>query len=307
MSRNGRFWSLACALGVTLVVPSVLHAQGSSAGGFDASAERAFSPNAFGDSAADLVFTPVAPCRILDTRSSVAGIMIGGTQRNFLVTGTTNFPDQGGTAGGCGIPAGRATAVVINFAAVTPTGAGNLRAWAVASPQPAAPGAAVMNYSTALAALANGVVVPICNPAVTSCAAGHMRLQADVSSVHVVGDVLGYFGRTGQTMSGVISARYVPHTPNPFFLLGASYPVPYPAGATLPTLEYVPGAGTATCPGDGQAAAGRLCIYAINVSNFSNVNFSGSGNTRYGFSVDAFPTTSTSPAWLIANWTVTIP
>jgi hypothetical protein len=145
-----------------------------------------------GDSSADLTFTPVTPCRVFDTRSAAAGILVGNTQRNFFVAGNVGFAGQGGNAAGCGIPLGPATSVVINFAAVTPAGAGNLRAWAVATPQPAAPLAAVMNYSPTLAALANGIVVPICDSAVTTCPSD-LRLQADVSSVHVVGDVVGYF------------------------------------------------------------------------------------------------------------------
>lgn len=149
--------------------------------------------NALGSSAADLVYTPVTPCRLFDTRSSSAGILVGNTQRNFVVAGTAGFPAQGGLSGGCGVPYGPATSVMINFAAVTPTGTGNIRAWAVASPQPAAPVAATMNFSPTLVALANGVAVPICNPAVTSCTLGDLRLQADANSVHVVGDVVGYF------------------------------------------------------------------------------------------------------------------
>jgi hypothetical protein len=151
-------------------------------------------PNAFGDPAADLVYTPVTPCRVFDTRFAVAGILAANTQRNFLVAGAVGFANQGGNAAGCAIPFGPATSVVINFAAVNPAGAGNLRAWAVANPQPAAPTAAVMNYSPTLAALANGIAVPICNTAGGACASD-LRLQADVSAVHIVGDVVGYFAR----------------------------------------------------------------------------------------------------------------
>jgi hypothetical protein len=146
-----------------------------------------------GDSSADLIYTPVTPCRVFDTRSSTAGILVGGTQRNFFINGTTGFPAQGGKSGGCGIPFGPATSVLINFTAVTPTAGGDLRAWAVTSPQLEAPFAAIMNYSTDMFALANGVAVPICDPATTSCTAGDLRLQADWGSVHVVGDVVGYF------------------------------------------------------------------------------------------------------------------
>jgi len=111
--------------------------------------------------------------------------MVANTQRNFTVAGITGFENQGGNSGGCGIPFGPATAVMINFAAAEATGSGNIRAWAVANLQPAAPLAAVMNFGTAMYALANGVAVPICDPAVSSCTTD-LRLQADVSSVHVV-------------------------------------------------------------------------------------------------------------------------
>jgi hypothetical protein len=153
--------------------------------------------DAVGDISTNLVYTPVTPCRLFDTRYSTAGILVGGTQRNFQVTdySLVDFTTQGGTSGGCGIPYGTGTSVMINFAAVTPTGSGNLRAWAVAEPQPAAPLAAVMNYSTSMPAIANGVAVPICDDTTSpsSCSTGDLRLQADVNSVHVVGDVVGYF------------------------------------------------------------------------------------------------------------------
>ena len=83
-----------------------------------------------GDSAADLVYTPVAPCRSFDTRTS-GGIIAAGTERNFYV------------AGGCNVPYGPATAVMINLTAVDPVATGNLKAWAVWNPQTAAPSAAI--------------------------------------------------------------------------------------------------------------------------------------------------------------------
>src|SRR5436305_7260753 len=48
-----------------------------------------------GDPQSDLIFVPVAPCRIIDTR--LAGGAIGANAtRAFLVTGTTGFEAQGG-------------------------------------------------------------------------------------------------------------------------------------------------------------------------------------------------------------------
>jgi len=82
-------------------------------------------PSDVGDSQADLVYTPVTPCRIIDTRLA-GGPIAGGTTRDFRVTGT-DLSAQGGSATGCGIPSGPATAAVINFVAVTPAGPGDLR------------------------------------------------------------------------------------------------------------------------------------------------------------------------------------
>jgi hypothetical protein len=166
--------------------------------------EFASITNALADTGADLVYTPVAPCRVFDSRSSAGGPgpLAVGSPRNVVVAGSSGvFPSQGGTAGGCGIPVG-ATSVMMNFSAVSPAGPGNLRAWAVASPQPAAPSAATMTYDPIQGALSNGIAVPICNPAATSCAAD-LRLQAFGSNTEVVGDVVGYF-------------RY-PSGPLPFF------------------------------------------------------------------------------------------
>src|SRR4030095_3173886 len=40
--------------------------------------------------------------------------------------------------------------------------------------------------------IANGLPVAICNPATTTCTSD-FTIQADVSAVHIVADVLGYF------------------------------------------------------------------------------------------------------------------
>lgn len=178
----------------------------------NAGGEGRLDLTAVGDTSADLVYTPVTPCRVFDTRYSMAGILAADTQRNFYVAGTgmDTFGDQGGYSGGCGIPYGSATAVIINFAAVAPTGPGNLRAWAAANPERDAPLAAVMNFSPAMNVLANGVAVPICDLMAGSCTTGDLRLQADVSSVHVVGDVVGYFRKLDLPAAMPMGSEFLP-------------------------------------------------------------------------------------------------
>src|SRR5207247_9417884 len=66
-------------------------------------------PSVLGDSAADLVYTPVIPCRIIDTRlAGAGGALAPGTPRDFHVSGTAGFESRGGKVGGCGVPAGAA-------------------------------------------------------------------------------------------------------------------------------------------------------------------------------------------------------
>jgi hypothetical protein len=145
------------------------------------------SPLALGDPAADLVYSPVPPCRILDTRGA-GGPILAGTQRSFVVAGATGFEAQGGTSGGCAISEGAAT-VLVNLVAVGPAGPGNLRAWPAGQPVPLA---SVINYA-ALPGLniANGLALPLC--AAPDPCPFDLTVQADASATDLVADVLGFF------------------------------------------------------------------------------------------------------------------
>ncbi|HEX5720829.1 MAG TPA: hypothetical protein VF179_32035 [Thermoanaerobaculia bacterium] len=154
---------------------------------------RSTAAPSLGDSTTDLVFVPLAPCRIIDTRVA-GGFLQPGVVRDFQVAGIFEFQPQGGTQGGCGIPPGTelpvAPAVVINFISVSPSGPGNLRAWAWGQP---VPNASVLNYASVPGlAIANGVVVPIAG---TNQVPADLHIQADASGTHVVADVTGYFTR----------------------------------------------------------------------------------------------------------------
>jgi hypothetical protein len=141
-----------------------------------------------GEPPPETIYTPVVPCRIIDTRLA-GGALAAGAQRNFYVAGTSGFAAQGGNPAGCEVPLGPAKAAVINFVAVNPGGAGNLRAWAYGG---ATPTASILNYSSGLN-LANGLVIPLCNTLVTNCAPSDITVQADVSGTHLVADVVGFF------------------------------------------------------------------------------------------------------------------
>ena len=142
--------------------------------------------NNLGDTQADLVYAPLTPCRIIDTR--LAGGAIGaGETRDFLVTGT-NLSSQGGSATGCGVPFGPATAAVINLVAVDAAGRGNLQVTPFGT---AIPLASIINY-TAGFNIANGPAVAVCDPSATTCTKD-ITIQANNSVAHLVADVQGFF------------------------------------------------------------------------------------------------------------------
>jgi hypothetical protein len=144
------------------------------------------------------MYTPVTPCRIVDTRNS-GGIINAATQRDFYVFGDGGIIGaQGGTAAGCPSPQGEPLATHINLVAVAPTGKGNLQAFPVG----AGPGAGlIVNYNAIDTNLANaGTVKSI------SGGGPDITVTSRVSSVHAVIDVLGYYYPNGDLM-------YTPVTP----------------------------------------------------------------------------------------------
>ena len=148
-------------------------------------------------------FTPVAPCRVLDTRSTPGGPSpLGpGVTRDVQVAGTgANFAAQGGVAGGCGVPDGVA-AVEVTITSVQSTGAGFVRAWPVGQSEP---NATVLNYSTGRN-ISNSAAVPL--------AAGgtlDLRIRNAGATTQIVVDVLGYYD---PGFNGGVGQRYVPVAP----------------------------------------------------------------------------------------------
>lgn len=132
----------------------------------------------------DLVYTPLAPCRILDTRSTAAGAIAAGTTRNFVAVNASNFTGQGGSATNCGTLGLSATAVAINLTAVTPAGAGYATAYPFGTTQPLA---SSINY-TAGAIVNNALIVQIPNPLSSFDFTVYTFAQS-----HYVADIVGYF------------------------------------------------------------------------------------------------------------------
>jgi hypothetical protein len=131
----------------------------------------------------DLVYTPVAPCRILDTRVA-GGAIAANSTRNFVAINASNFTSQGGSATNCGTLGLSATAVAINLTAVAPAGAGFATAYPFGTTQPLA---SSVNYPAG-AVVNNALIVQIPNP----LSSFDMTVYTFAQS-HYVADIVGYF------------------------------------------------------------------------------------------------------------------
>jgi len=137
---------------------------------------------AIGDPAADLTYTPVAPCRIADTRNA-GGALGANVQRQFDGFNASSFAAQGGTASNCGMPNGVA-AIAMNVYAVNPTNLGFIKVWPANAAEPAV---STVNYQPGLVAIATGAIVPV------DGANSNRFLAKSPSVVHFIVDVVGYF------------------------------------------------------------------------------------------------------------------
>jgi Galactose oxidase, central domain/Kelch motif len=137
-------------------------------------------------------FFPLAPCRIVDTRQTATPTLTASTATSFVVNSvglTGSYSAQGGSASGCNLPT-NAKAVFFNFVAVNATGSGFFQAWPFGSPIPTA---SVLNYANVQNLnLANGIVLPVCDPATATCTKD-LNVQANQADIQLVVDVVGYF------------------------------------------------------------------------------------------------------------------
>jgi len=84
------------------------------------------APKALGDATADLVFTPLPQCNIVDTRN-VGGTLTANIGRHYKGSGAS-FVAQGGSNTNCGIPS-NVTALLLGVTAVNQTAKGFFRLW----------------------------------------------------------------------------------------------------------------------------------------------------------------------------------
>ena len=143
-----------------------------------------------GSLSTDLVYTPVTPCRIIDTRSATAGQMGAGSTRAFNAWTTTNFASQGGTSSSnCGIPTTTDTAaIVVYFTVVYPSAAGYITTFPGDKPQPLA---STVNFGGGEVKGNNATLKLDQTSGVTT---NHFKVFAS-SATHLVADVVGYYAK----------------------------------------------------------------------------------------------------------------
>lgn len=142
---------------------------------------------ALGSANADLVFTPLTPCRIMDTRSWSAGPLGHFVTRGFNITDAATIATQGGVAsGGCGVPS-VARAISVNITVASPA-EGWLYFWPYGASQP---NASVLNWKgPSTGYIANAAVLAVYPP---GTAAYVSAANGGAGFTHVIMDVLGYF------------------------------------------------------------------------------------------------------------------
>lgn len=143
------------------------------------------APNALGDPATDLVFVPVAPCRLFDTRLA-GGAIAANTVRSFDVTAVSDYSFQGGSATNCnGVgAAGSFAAAAINLTVVTPSGAGYITAFPFGGTQPLSSN---VNY------VAGAIVANLATVALDQGASANELSVYSFAQTHLIGDIVGYF------------------------------------------------------------------------------------------------------------------
>ncbi len=146
---------------------------------------------AVGELDRDLVYTPITPCRVLDTRPSQGGPgpRTSGSTTAFDAV-AASFATQGGSATNCNIPQG-AAAMAGSFAMLSASSFGFVTLWAVDTPQPTA-ATGLFNPTSQQALNSSSAIVPLC--AAATCTGGkEFNVYVVGSTLDVTFDVTGYF------------------------------------------------------------------------------------------------------------------
>ena len=149
----------------------------------------------------NLVYTPVTPCRIMDTRSATAGMLTAGSTRGFSGW-NGNYTAQGGSASNCNLPFSyNNAALVVNFTVVSPTTGGYITAFPGGATS--VPLAATLNFNAG-DVKGNNAILKL-NQTGTGADFGIYT----TSATHIVADVVGYYAKVKPAVSLGASFQFV--------------------------------------------------------------------------------------------------
>jgi hypothetical protein len=214
-----------------------------------------------------LVFTPITPCRIADSRSSAGGPgpLQANAPRLISVAGLTSYRPQGGSNGNCGlsaIPAAEIQSVVAAVSTFNQNGAGTLAAYEQGAANPL-PNGAIQTFR----ANDSGAVTSFAVLNANLSTAALTNLISTARTDYSV-DVIGYFARpkateldcvsvTTSSFAARLSFLYFPHPSCPsgytkvsascYGNVGASSPSSGTIGVSNPAFAYLSGTGPAGC------------------------------------------------------------
>ena len=135
-----------------------------------------------GDLSADLVYTPVFPCRIFDTRN-VGAAPVNNEVRNYYTHSFGSLAAQGGNPAGCPPPNNEPVGVSINLAAVPISSVGHLRVYPYLGTLPTA---SFVNYFGGGNIANSGLI--------TNCFLCGLDISVfNRNTAHSFADVMGYF------------------------------------------------------------------------------------------------------------------
>ena len=233
-----------------------------------------FSPTAdalgdLGSTTDQLVFVPIAPCRIVDTRGTGArtGILAAGTSRSFDLTTEGFSSGQGSVAACAGLPALSHYAWAVNITVTGYNGNGWLIAWPHNGTEPTA---SVANYGVAPYAIASGQILTGCY----SCS-DDITIKAANAGTHVIIDVTGYFRAAGVTSSTVTRIAGTP------VVIGNGFRN-FVTGGACPTGTVL--IGGEVDHGSGDVAVGEFKQASTTTWNFWMINNAGSSASVTAYS-----------------------
>lgn len=198
-------------------------------------------PLALGSTTSQLVFTPIPPCRIADTRGAGArtGILSAGVARTFDLTTDAFTKGQGGSASCPGLPGFSFYGWSVN---ATVTGYSTTGFLAVYPFGGSVPATSLVNFGPALPAIANSGTM-------TGCYGCNDDINVVASaSTHVILDVYGYY----------------------------EVPTGYATGLTVTQLAGTP---TLVAGGALEGISGGACPAGTKVISGAQTNLSGPTNT----------------------------